>query len=145
MLISGRWLLCDDGVVRPIIQANALAADGSWEEVDFLVDVGADRTVFSAPILATLGVAPMPTSKQLGGVGGAAPTVAIDTQLRLRREDGSGVLFRGTFAAFTLPESLDMSVLGRDITNLFAAIIDRPGDVVCLLGQRHRYAISELP
>ena len=63
----------------------------------------------------------------------------------LRRKDGTGVLFRGTFAAFTLLESLDMSVLGRDITNLFAVIIDRPGDVVCLLGQRHRYTITESP
>jgi hypothetical protein len=145
MLIGGQWLLRDDGVVRPVVRANALAADGSWKSVAFLVDVGADRTVFSAPILTDLGVPPMAASRQLAGVGGAAPTVAIDTQIRLRREDGTGVLFRGTFAAFTLPESLDMSVLGRDITNLFAAIIDRPGDVVCLLGQRHRYTITESP
>jgi len=34
-----------------------------------------------------------------------------------------------------------MSVLGRDILDLFAVIVDRPGDVVCLVGQRHRYQI----
>jgi hypothetical protein len=34
-----------------------------------------------------------------------------------------------------------MSVLGRDILNLFALIVDRPQETVCLLGQRHRYAI----
>ncbi|MGH9553321.1 MAG: hypothetical protein ACRD3W_28325 [Terriglobales bacterium] len=28
---------------------------------------------------------------------------------------------------------LDMSVLGRDITNLLALVIDHPGDAVCLL------------
>jgi hypothetical protein len=33
------------------------------------------------------------------------------------------------------------SVLGRDITGLFAVIVDRPGDLVCLVGQRHRYSI----
>ncbi len=37
-----------------------------------------------------------------------------------------------------------MSVLGRDITDLFAAIVDRPGNVVCLLGQNHRYKIEYL-
>jgi hypothetical protein len=34
-----------------------------------------------------------------------------------------------------------MSVLGRDITNFFALIVDRPQEVVCLLGQGHRYLI----
>ena len=37
----------------------------------------------------------------------------------------------------------DLSVLGRDITDLFAVIIDRPGNVVCLLSQRHRYTIIQ--
>jgi hypothetical protein len=36
-----------------------------------------------------------------------------------------------------------MSVLGRDITNLFAVIVDRPRDFVGLLGQRHQYVIHE--
>jgi hypothetical protein len=35
-----------------------------------------------------------------------------------------------------------MSILGRDITNQFALIIDRPRDLVCLLGPGHRYSIS---
>jgi len=38
----------------------------------------------------------------------------------------------------------DMSLLGRDITDLFAAIVDRPGNFVCLLGQNHRYKIEYL-
>jgi hypothetical protein len=29
----------------------------------------------------------------------------------------------------------------HDITGLFAVIVDRPGDLVCLVGQRHRYSI----
>jgi hypothetical protein len=32
--------------------------------------------------------------------------------------------------------------LGRDITNLFAVIVDRPGDAVLMLAQRHGYAIQ---
>jgi hypothetical protein len=35
-----------------------------------------------------------------------------------------------------------VSVLGRDVTGRFAVIVDRPGSVVCLLGQRHGYRIE---
>ena len=41
----------------------------------------------------------------------------------------------------TSQEQLEMSVLGRDITDLFALIVDRPRDLVCLIGQRHSYNI----
>jgi hypothetical protein len=108
-----------------------------------LVDIAADRTVFSAPILAALRLPPLAASHQLGGVGGTAASVLVETQLQLRRENGQNVVFHGQYAAFTALEALDMSVLGRDITNLFAVIADRPQDVVCLLGQRHTYTIHE--
>jgi hypothetical protein len=52
------------------------------------------------------------------------------------------VTFRGQFTAMAAPGTLDMDVLGRDLTNLFAVIVDRPGDVVCLVGQQHRYRIE---
>ena len=54
MLIAGKWLICDDGVVRPVLRGEVLAGDGSWERVEFLVDTGADCTVFSAATLAKL-------------------------------------------------------------------------------------------
>lgn len=59
MRINGKWLMCDDGVVRPMVRGEVFAGDGSWERVEF-------------PIV----------------------------------------------------------------------IVDRPGDVVCMLGQRHRYSIE---
>ena len=52
-------------------------------------------------------------------------------------------MFRGQYAAVTAVEALDISVLGRDITGLFAVLVDQPGDVVCLLGQQHRYRIEQ--
>jgi hypothetical protein len=52
-------------------------------------------------------------------------------------------VFRGQYAAVTELEALDISVLGRDITRLFAVIVDWPHDVVCLGGQRHRYIIAQ--
>ena len=45
-------------------------------------------------------------------------------------------------AACTQQEALDMSVLGCDILEMFAVIVDRSHDLVCLLGARHRYRIE---
>jgi hypothetical protein len=141
MRIDGSWLLCDDGVVRPVILGEALAAGGTWVPVTFLVDSGADRTVFSADTLRDLALPALTSEEQLGGVGGQAASVAVETKIRLTRETATPVVISGRFSAFTDPKSMDMSVLGRDITNLFALIIDRPQEVVCLLSQNHRYAI----
>jgi hypothetical protein len=142
MLLPGQWLLCEDGVLRPVFRGTIAAADGSMVPVELLADSGADRTVLSAAILALLGLPSIPARQSLGGVGGSVPTVLVDTAIRLPREDGGFAVFRGQFAAFTAPEALDMSALGRDITNLFALIVDRPRDRVCLLGAGHQYAIT---
>jgi hypothetical protein len=37
-----------------------------------------------------------------------------------------------------------MCVLGRDVTGLFAVIVDQPNNVVCMIGQRHRYTIEQI-
>jgi len=145
MLIRGLWMLCDDGIIRPVIESEVLSADGSWLRVELLVDVGADRTVFSAAVLATLALPHLPATHQLGGVGGAASTVAVATHIRLSLGGGFTIAFQGSFAGFTQADALDMCVLGRDIMNLFAVIVDRPGDVVCTVGQGHRYAITTQP
>jgi hypothetical protein len=124
--------------------ANVQMANGNWLPIPFLVDTGADRTVLSADVFRALGVAPEgDESSNLFGVGGSAESVIVTTKIRLTRETGAPVHFGGQFAAFTDPVSIDMSVFGRDILNLFAVIIDRPQDVVCLIGQKHRYEIVE--
>jgi hypothetical protein len=142
MQINGEWYLCDDGRVRPILRGEVEAAEGSWVKVPFLVDTGADCTVFSADILAALGF-PIPTAThQIGGVGGLASSVTLATAIRLTTTDGGKVLFRGQFTAVTGVSFLDISVLGRDITNLFALIVDRSGDRICLLRPPCRYTIE---
>jgi predicted aspartyl protease len=143
MRINGEWLLCDDGIVRPVIRGEILASNGSWQRAEFLVDTGADRTVLSAPVLRALGLQPFATQDGIGGLGGKVHSVVIETQIRLTHEVSNKVVFRGQYAAVTELEALDMSVLGRDITALFAVIADRPANVVCLLGQRHRYRIEQ--
>jgi hypothetical protein len=143
MRIDGQWLVCDDDVRRPVINGEIRAADGSWEKSEFLVDTGADRTVFSAATLARLALQPLVMPEGLSGVGGTVAAVIVETRLRLTREDAGKIVFRGQYAAVTELAALDISVLGRDITGLFAVIVDRPRDVVCLVGQRHRYNIEQ--
>jgi Aspartyl protease len=138
MLLAGHWLLCEDGVLRPVFRGKMVAVDGSLVEVEFLADTGADRTVSCAAVLERLGLPTLTASAQLGGVGGSTITVLVDTAIRLGRDDGGEAVIRGQFAAFTALDALDMSVLGRDLTNLFTLIVDRPRDVVCLLGTGHR-------
>jgi hypothetical protein len=143
MLIEGAWLLCPDEVLRPVIRGEVQTRDGSWVQTPFLVDIGADRSVFSANILQLLQLPFLPPPTQLGGAGGSFSSVVVDTKIQLPRDGDSMVVFGGQFAGATELETLDMSILGRDITNLFAVIADRPGDRVCLVGQRHQYTIHE--
>jgi aspartyl protease len=142
MRINGKWLLCDDGVVRPMVRGEVLAGDGSWERVEFLVDTGADRTVFSAATLAKLSLQTATAHEGISVLGGAADSVVVETQIRLIRENSGKVVFRGHYAAVTELDSLDIDVLDRDITGFFTVIVDQPGDIICLLGQRHRYTIQ---
>jgi predicted metal-dependent hydrolase len=70
MRIDGRWLLCDDGVVRPVIRGEVLSEGRSWEWIEFLVDTGADRTVLTAADLAKLGTRPVAAETSISGLGG---------------------------------------------------------------------------
>ena len=142
MRINGKWLLCDDGIVRPIIRGEIRTGTGSWVVVEFLVDTGADRTVLSATTLTAFNLHPTTTQDRLGGLGGLVSIVSVETQIRFRHESGGRAVFHGRYAAITEKEALDMSVLGRDITSLFAVIVDQPGNTVCLLSQRHHYTIA---
>ena len=143
MRINGAWELGDDGIVRPVIRGEVLTSRGLWMRVPFLVDTGADQTVFSAAILTALSLQSRAAQDQIGGVGGIVNSVLVETQIRFYRETGSPVVFRGQYRAVTEVEALDISVLGRDIMGLFSVIVDQPGNVVCLLGQRHRYIIEQ--
>jgi predicted aspartyl protease len=143
MRIDGGWYLFDDDVERPIILGEALARDGNWVRTLFLVDTGADRTVLNASACAKLGFESSDQRERLGGLGGLAEAVYFETQIRLTRDGGGKVSFRGSYAAVVEDEALDFSVLGRDILSLFAVIVDDPQQTVCLLSQRHSYTIVE--
>jgi hypothetical protein len=143
MLFQGRWSVCEDGVTRPLFRALAETADGAWEPVDFLVDTGADRTTFIAPVALQLGLSAVGSRDQLTGLGGTTPSVQVSTSLRFRAESGQYIRFVSHFMALTDPKVMDMSVLGRDILNVFTLIVDHQQQRVCLLGDGHRYVIEE--
>lgn len=86
MHMSGEWYLFEDGIARPVIRGEILARDGAWVRAPFLVDTGADRTVFSAAILTLLRLQPIATQERLGGLGGIAGSVDVETRIRLTHE-----------------------------------------------------------
>jgi len=142
MRLSGEWLQCADGDIRPIVRGAMLGGDGIWRTLEFLVDTGADRTVVSATVLLASNLPTFMPSKCLGGIGGVVETVVVESQFRIVRDDGVYACFRGQFAACTHVEALDMSILERDILDMFALIIDRRADVVAILGGHHSYTIQ---
>ena len=115
--------------------------DNEWRPFDLLVDTGADRTVISANVLYSLSLGISQPLDRIGGIGGIVGTVIVKTRIRLTRDDGSRAHFVGEFAACTALDTLDMSVLGRDILNIFALIVDRRADLIAIIGGQHRYSV----
>jgi len=82
MLVIGEWLICEDGVIRPTLAGVVRTPDGQMVDVPFLLDAGADRTVFSADFLDLL----MPLQHteveqiRLAGVGGSVSSIEIKRQ-----------------------------------------------------------------
>lgn len=145
MRINGEWLLCEDGVSRPIAPGLVRLSDEQWIKVIFLLDAGADRTVFSPDFLDLLRPLETTGSDQihLSGVGGEAHSITIETAIGFVRDDGRLVTVRGTFGVFTEAESADIPVLGRDVTNNFSVIYDYPNRIVALLAPPHHYEIKK--
>lgn len=119
-------------------------ASSFWRAVEFIVDTGADRTILSANVSESLNLPFTAPEEQIGGVGGMVKSVSFATPIRLTCDDAAKVVFRGEYAACIEYESLDMSVLGRDIMTHFAVIVDHSHDSICLLRERHAYTIVKL-
>jgi hypothetical protein len=144
MRIAGHWETGDEGIARPLLQASVHSADGTLFTDDFLIDTGADRTVFSAALFARLKLPYRNASPQsaLSGVGGQVGSVLLTTVLELTHEGGGPVRVRGEFAAFTDPAATDLNILGRDVLDNFDLIVSRRRDEIHLLGGNHQYLIK---
>jgi predicted aspartyl protease len=141
MRLNGEWFACSDGDIRPIVRASLLCGNGVWLPFEMLVDTGADRTVLSASVFDESKLPGLTPDQAVGGIGGAIPTVVVSSQLRIARADGQYAFFRSQYAACVDLDSLDMSVLGRDILDMFALIVDRRANIVAIIGQDHTYTI----
>jgi hypothetical protein len=144
MLISGQWWVCLDGLTRPTIPIEVETGTGRLVDERFLIDSGADRTVFSAALLTRLPLASstLPPGLALQGVGGGSPVVVLSTALVFTSSTGSTARFRGQFAAFTDPLATDMSILGRDVLDHFDVILSRRRTDALLLAPHHSYAVT---
>ncbi|HXG66657.1 MAG TPA: hypothetical protein VNO70_16270 [Blastocatellia bacterium] len=137
-------MLCEDGIVRPTVSGFVQAADEAWVEVVFLLDAGADRTVFSARFLNRLRHLEKIEAEplRLAGVGGDVGSITVEAVIGFQKDDGRMATVRGQFGVFTEIESADLPVLGRDVTNNFGVIYDYPNQVVALLSWPHSYVIK---
>ena len=144
MLIRGAWWVCSDGTPRPTIPTDVMDSHGLALHRQFLVDTGADSTVFSAALLGDLGLptSPSPTGVSFQGIGGATPVVVVNAVLEFARDDGGTARVRGQFAAFTDSRATDMSVLGRDVLELFDVILSRRNNEVLLIAPNHTYTVA---
>lgn len=145
MLIAGEWRMCDDGVTRPSVRAKVRDVDGTYQAEVFLVDSCADRTVLGANLLGRLRFPTPAPSSGLGlrGIGGVLGFVQLSTALEFTRDDGVPIHVRGEFAAFTDPDATDLSILGRDVLDLFDVIVSRRRDEVLLLAPNHGYRVDQ--
>ena len=144
MVVVGTWLACEDGEQRPMIRIEVESASGTLIQADFLVDLGADRSVFDAATLNQLQLRhqPPPPGFELQGVGGSSPFVVISTVLHLLQDDGGIAKVRGQFGAFTDASAIDFPILGRDVLNHFDVIVSRRRNQVLLLAGNHNYVIT---
>ena len=76
-----------------MLRGEVLTHSGQWWEAEFLVDTGAERTVFSADVYRALGGEGQQT-QQIAGIGGVLSVPVVRTQIRLTRDDGGKVVFR---------------------------------------------------
>lgn len=145
MLVKGSWEEFSDGAIRPVVYAFVQTAAGDWRRIAFLLDAGADRTILHAdllPLLAPLLLLPDEQAPRLGGIGGEVGSRLVQTSLAFTRDDGKRVTVNGTFSVFVVPESSDVSILGRDVTDNFDVIYSRPKREVLLLAPPHGYTVQ---
>ncbi len=145
MLLPGEWYPCSDGVSRPILNGEVLTAHGNRVAERFLIDTGADITVLSSDVCSFLKLQANGSTGKLAGVEGIIESAIFDAQIQFLRDDGGTATFHGSFHAFVRSHPMQMSVLGHDILQMFALIVDRPRDTVCLLRGAHGYEIKRSP
>ena len=131
-----------NGVVnRPMVEVFVA---NSSVETDFLVDTGADVTVFRRVTLDALGPESLPT-EAVGahGIGGAAGLVALDTYIEFVDEQQKRARVSGRLHATLDPDAIDFDLLGRDVLNNFEVLLSHRRREVLLLAPPHEYQVTQ--
>lgn len=142
MQIDGEWRKFPDGVTRPVVLAEVVGHGGIGIGVRFLVDSGADRTVFNAALTSKLNLPTQPAEDRIQGVAGDCDYVTMQSVLEFRRDGGGVARVRGEFLGLTEPHATDLCVLGRDVLDNFDVIQSRRRNEVLMLAPPHQYKIS---
>jgi len=144
MVIAGEWRIDEDGISRPYLALEVGGKDGAIAEEAFLVDTGADCTVFTARLLSKLSGSLDAESDQsvLLGIGGQSEAVTVRAELRFRTMQGTQVTVHGEFAAAIGSTSLDVSLLGRGVLANFDVIVSRRRNDVLLIAGNHFYSVT---
>lgn len=103
MQIDGEWRKFPDGVTRPVVLAEVVGHGGIGIGVRFLVDSGADRTVFNAALTSKLNLPTQPAEDRIQGVAGDCDYVTMQSVLEFRRDGGGVARVRGEFLGLTEP------------------------------------------
>ena len=141
MRVDGHWLEFADGIERPILEARIQTNSGDWLVGRFLVDTGADRTVLEAETAGQLNFNEVNPGR-LQGLEGVIDSVEIPTTIALLSDTGQILRFRGDYAAMLVSDAFQLNVLGRDILQSFAVIVDQPGQAVTLIRDAHQYVVQ---
>jgi hypothetical protein len=97
MVIAGEWRLEEDGITRPILEIDVIVTGGTIVHEPFLLDTGADCSVFTARLLTKLALSPAAVADgaSLQGLGGESESVVVEASLVFRTIDGRAITVKG--------------------------------------------------
>lgn len=144
MRIEGRWLLCTDGIERPVIDIHLLLADGHLAALPILIDTGADSTVLSYTVVQSLAGYVQPTTPHITAqsVTGSIETSLLNVDIIFTATCGQQVKLKGPVPSFATPASVDLSVLGRDALDHFDLVYSRSQKLIVLLTHPDTFTLS---
>lgn len=147
MIFKGRYSQTTPyNPLAPFVKASIRTVEDQWIEVSFLIDLGADSTYLPAKYAKKLGLQlnGAETSDNVTGVGGQRTEyVPFTTHLKFERA-GDRKTFDLEIGVFTREESLDVPLLGRDVTNFFTVLCDFRANLVWLVDEEPRERVLQL-
>ena len=135
MFIWGKYVQAERGAFEPRVQAYLPTATGLWHRFEFLIDSGSDHTFLPPDGAKTLRInlSALRTSDDAGGVGSNRLVYyKFDTELRFLM-GGHMRPVPVTIGIFQDEGLLDLPVLGRDVLDQFALVLDRSRNLVALI------------